>query len=31
LEPRLCVEFGGDLIPDVLVCLRTQVLGHSIP
>jgi hypothetical protein len=31
LEPRFLVEFGGDSIPGVLVHLRTQVLGHSIP
>jgi hypothetical protein len=31
LDPRFLVELGFDSIPDDLVHLRTQVLGHSIP
>jgi hypothetical protein len=31
LDPRFLVEFSCDSILGDLVCLRTQVLGHSIP
>jgi hypothetical protein len=31
LGPRVLVGLGGDSIPGDLGCLRTQVLGHSIP
>jgi hypothetical protein len=31
LGPRFLVGFGGDSILGDLGCLRTQVLGHSIP
>jgi hypothetical protein len=31
LDPRFLVELGCDSIPDDLVRLRAQVLGHSIP